>query len=607
MRSKCSYWVRFILLQSALALGARSAHMSAEFTRIDQIFSSRSLAEQSPNGLSLRLLRAGSRIKNTVAVNPMVSSARKSGGKRSQRSFPIGSQDRDPAAEKAALDPNAKRIRVLTWNICWGCMEGDQADATGMRNDIGENCVKDIGVTGPTAPNGLGNKITVCTQNMGNAMNSFFKSIGGYDFIALQEASNIGYLNFSADMKLVEYGVPLPAVIDKGPKTGETKRAWLGVYYNMNYLGKHDGQVFGALESDETRPFLALVFDAKKLIFINLHNCQPGRLAVLKVAKPRKSWDGFPEEIAAKLDVKFRSKPERKRYRVILTGDFNDLSGQLPGNIVLPWNKARLQLKTPLLPSCCPTRLAEKDPARISPGDYIFDSATIATNRLPKGYQINLPQSDHRPVEALLGSVEDSARKAPPSNKLGGTGLSVHEPVAKAKASAPKAATASVKKPPAPPSDNSLKLGPLARKSYIVNPMRDPSKSTHKRGFHRSRRPVHPRAGPPPRGSGARGRLAAWVNRRGSSAHPGPRRASATVTARGRSPRPAAAGSAAKASKPRPAKASTPVNKADSHVGTTSSSMASLPSGVRGIATNTEVSVKKAIAEAEENGIIPSR
>lgn len=315
----------------------------------------------------------------------------------------------DIVSRERSHAPSTKRpantYAVLSYNVCWGCMEGDRADKTGMSRALAEACVVPTKFRGPVATNGLGNNSTVCADNMGKSIASYSNEIGGYDFMGFQEASNFDDLRLGErgiKMVKVEHGEPLEFRHIKGPKLGQVKNAWIVSLYDQARVGKHDVSVAGSLKSEIGRPFLVLVFDTSRIIFANVHNVQPGRLALLGVTKPKPSWKGFPAEIAEKLASAFAQKPERKQYRFIATGDFNDLMGALPGQIVLPWNQAVLNLQRPLPETCCSSMLKIK---RKRFGDYIFDSETVPTIRLPARFNYDKPQSDHVPVEAILGSA----------------------------------------------------------------------------------------------------------------------------------------------------------------------------------------------------------
>lgn len=301
--------------------------------------------------------------------------------------------------------------KVLTYNICWGCMEGDANDGTGMKADLKEKCMQYTDQAGSTDANGMGMTATRCADNIGQQVARLQGASGGYDLMAFQEASNFGDLQLpqrNVHLHKIEWGANLEGIVhSKGIHKGEQKKAWVVSLFNKERFGKVDVALHSALQDDSGRPYLILVFDSHKLMFINLHNTQPGK----KVK--RHSWDHFAEEMNELLGRSFSEQPERRNYRVILAGDFNDLSGSLPGNVLMPWNNATMKLKEPLAKSCCSSKMG-KEPKH--GGDYIFDSAGPVVNRIPKGYNSNNPQSDHWPVEAYL-SGETHHQEAPKVQK----------------------------------------------------------------------------------------------------------------------------------------------------------------------------------------------
>lgn len=286
-------------------------------------------------------------------------------------------------------DPDT--YKVLSYNICWGCMEADEGDNTGMKNGLKEKCSKNVGRIGSHGENGLGLPITQCAINMGKAIPRYNEMIGGYDLLGFQEASNFGDLFLDErgmDLEVVEHGLEMRRVHTKGQHVGQPKKAWAVSAYNPGKLGHHDKVVRGAVL--EGRPFLVLIFDAKKLMFINVHNAQPNA---------GRKFAAMLETIHKELAESFRDRPERKEYRVIMVGDFNDRRARFPGCLSMPWNGVTFHIEKPYAPSCCQTKLNEKSK---SPGDFIFDSASVAVNRIPGTYSNKLAQSDHRPVEAIL-------------------------------------------------------------------------------------------------------------------------------------------------------------------------------------------------------------
>jgi len=283
-------------------------------------------------------------------------------------------------------------------------MEGDERDGTGMQDDLKRNCMKRLGLDGckdkSRGGNCMGMKITKCAQNIGSGILRMHHA-NKYDLMAFQEASNFGDLFLNrrgVGLKKVEWGAPVKGVYHtQGINKDQEKKTWIVSMYNPAKFGIVSKVVHGVLHSDEGRPFLLLIFDKRKLMFFNLHNCQPGR-----GEKKKKSWDHFPTEFGDELSQAFADNPVRKGYRIILAGDFNDLSGELPGSIIMPWleSKKTMNITAPLASSCCSSKLAA-NPRR--GGDYIMDSKCPDTNTVPKEYNSFKPQSDHRPVHGLFG------------------------------------------------------------------------------------------------------------------------------------------------------------------------------------------------------------
>jgi len=288
----------------------------------------------------------------------------------------------------------AQTYNVLTYNLCWGCMKGDLDDKTAMRNDLAKRCLKDTGKLNITQGFGIQwkgatrFKVTQCALNMGSALEKYGEDIGGYDLVGFQEASNVEALD------LANRGFSHMM----GRRWGAPGRGRLVSLYNEQRVGNVSFASAGYEESNQGRPFLILVFDGVRLIFINIHNCHPDE---------GKSWTDFPNELHERSDLHkslqdgIEENPERKDYRVIMVGDFNDLEHKLPGNIKMPWNGAKMDIQKPLVDSCCSTTLGINP---IWPGDYIFDSFGPAANRLPKRHNKTIPQSDHWPVEAVCAA-----------------------------------------------------------------------------------------------------------------------------------------------------------------------------------------------------------
>lgn len=279
--------------------------------------------------------------------------------------------------------------KVLTYNLCFGCLIASSRDRTAMRHDLGRQCLK--WKNNARAP--------VCADNMGKSIAEYASASGGYDLMAFQE--NVPGKGANGLLGAAFSNLHLKEKIVGGKTLAETHDIILersmgvmsfGVVsmYNRAKYGKPDMIVSAP---GPARPhFLILVFDSQELIFINLHNGQPSH--------NRTRWSKFPELIDDALQMSHPNMERRKTYRVILAGDFNDAKNELiRDGIQFPWLEKPLRLASPLAKSCCTSRLG-LDPR--SPGDYILDSASTAVNAVPALYNNRLPQSDHRPVEAIL-------------------------------------------------------------------------------------------------------------------------------------------------------------------------------------------------------------
>jgi len=280
-------------------------------------------------------------------------------------------------------------------------MEGDPADSTAMKKYLKDECMQYTDMPGVRDENGMGMNVTRCAANMGEAIAKYHGDAGGYDLMAFQEASNFGDLRLrrrGVQMEKVKFGAQLDGqFFEKGIHVGKQKKAWVVSLYDKVRMGRHDVAITGVEKSDSGRPYLILIFDTKGLIFINLHNTQPGYWF-----HKRRSWRHFPEEMGEKLESAFEEKEARKSYRVILAGDFNDLRGELPGTLAIPWTGGELDLKEPLAKTCC-TSSGASSRKTLRHGDFIFDTRFPAKNRIPYRHNMSLAQSDHLPVQAKLG------------------------------------------------------------------------------------------------------------------------------------------------------------------------------------------------------------
>lgn len=260
-------------------------------------------------------------------------------------------------------------IKVLTYNVCWGCTCAYMGDRTAMQNDLKSTCMKKV------KPSGAPREITQCSLNMARGIKQWSDDVGGYDLIALQEAMNPQ--GHDPLMHLASASSQYNVI--------QLNRLAMLSAYKKSVFGEPNVITGGGFFSE--RPaFLILVWDAHKLIFINFHN-------------DHKSNNGFEQKLMTALDQDAFRKEFRKEYRVILAGDFNDSKGKLiSAKIQLPWLRTALGIKK-TAPSCC-TSLVNVSLRGV--GDFILDSNREVDNRIPKLYDIKIAQSDHRPVEAVL-------------------------------------------------------------------------------------------------------------------------------------------------------------------------------------------------------------
>lgn len=282
-----------------------------------------------------------------------------------RRPFPL----EPPPVQSGLLSSPTGEIKVLSYNLCYGCITPTLADLTAMRDDLAAQCMR-------TDAEG----ISVCATNIGRGIERYANAIGGYDFMGFQEVSpeiltNLGLADRTVGGRLMG-DIYATASIHQFVMT----------MYDKEKFGMPDMTLIGPTR--ERPHFVALVFDAHELIFINLHNGHTGA-----------HFRSFPQVLDQALQMSHPNMERRRRYRVILVGDFNDAGEELVRRgVKLPWLTKRLRAAvTPK--TCCSANLTY-NPTR--PGDYILDSDCMASMQVPPSYDATLPQSDHRPVEAVL-------------------------------------------------------------------------------------------------------------------------------------------------------------------------------------------------------------
>lgn len=294
-------------------------------------------------------------------------------------------------------------IRVLSYNLCWGCLEQSSHDRTGMRDDLLKNCMRTAAaehqLTDTSAlkddENWMGTNVSLCAFQLGETVRLLSADIGGYDIMGFQEASNFDNLRLKphfAAYEAVKHGVDLEFSHPRFPD--KKKKAWVVTFYNRTKFGLHD-LAFGGREPncDSARPYQVLVFDKAQIVVINLHHCN---------GRTRSEVDnGFQLAVWEHLNLLANDgNRDLASYRFIMTGDFNDRLHVYDDGIVMGTALARFATSAP---SCCTTTAKAQLPAMNNrPGDYIMDSASKPHLRIPCRYRDTGCMSDHRPVEAYL-------------------------------------------------------------------------------------------------------------------------------------------------------------------------------------------------------------
>lgn len=285
--------------------------------------------------------------------------------------------------------PSRAPIAVLTYNVSYQAMSNNPSGTAGS---LGRKCV-------PVSP---GNRLTICAQNMANAIDAMPAALGveAFDFVGIQEASRIDELQAAAEESL------RPMAIERS-RSGHSE---LASFYDPQ---RYDCYRFIPGEFSYGRPFHILyctrIEDGRGIIFINLHNAHSTSFAWIA---------GHLSAVHEGLDLKAQDEAlseEERGNRIIAIGDFNEAGwdwteGHLAQTSWRPLAGAGVDASVSIAAypfSCCRMDGDWAEPgggiARgARGGDYIFDSAGPADAIVPASYDPSLLQSDHLPVVALL-------------------------------------------------------------------------------------------------------------------------------------------------------------------------------------------------------------
>lgn len=278
-------------------------------------------------------------------------------------------------------------LTVLSYNVCWQCMSQRRY---GLQGQCLDKTVTHAGVSVQT---------TSCAEAMGKGIDSYATR---YDFVGLQEASN-----------WQDFAVLAPGTL--GAMTGIEGRSgpeYMVSYYDPARFTHQFRQIEGDIGSG--RPIMINLFTDTKgqgYTFVNIHNCHAGcgfpALEQAIDAAVRKDLDGSGGAYAEISQFIAGS-------RIIVTGDFNEASYTETGKGTVAWQPFRdvsIGTSTSVrdAPTTCCSTVVPWDCGTTGvvsygcrPGDYVFDSATVAQPKVPDGYDDAVPQSDHKPVIAVL-------------------------------------------------------------------------------------------------------------------------------------------------------------------------------------------------------------
>ena len=284
-------------------------------------------------------------------------------------------------------------INVLTWNICWQAMKGEQT-TNGSANDLAGTCSSSL-----TDSDGLNG----CVKNVINLID---KLPIDYDFVALQEPANWEAI-FDKSTKLRTMGYV-------HHKVGATSE--LVTFYNKKkyYAEAVLADTFTSNVGRRGRPYHIIYFNNIKTqefyIFINLHNAHNMSKDEL-VSQLARNFNEF-KKIKNYQQKRADSLREiskivwNNNYNVIVAGDFNDdgtmnyWQGFKPfKNTNIPSLKD-LEVKCNVKPpkTCC-RQVNSVQPDKS--GDYILVNNTLTIeepNYIPPISNNFFPSSDHMPV-----------------------------------------------------------------------------------------------------------------------------------------------------------------------------------------------------------------
>jgi hypothetical protein len=313
---------------------------------------------------------------------------------------------------------NIMDIKLLSWNICFGCMyANEKSKYDGSARGIAEYCKEQKEKTG----------VHICLDNISDYIIKY-----NYDFICLQEATN--WLDIYNNLSQTKYGY----IHHKQETMVKEAYADLVTLYNKERFEIHYAKVgdIGSIVGDLGRPYHILFFSEKgtnnQYIIINVHmphhidqDTIYHKLSDLTGTVDLSKNDNHRDvdENVNKIDINSFIMKNRLNFNVIIMGDFNDhgkydyWKGITPfQNLMLgpePNSLNNVILRSDKQPpnTCCRGKSAISDQdTNTLYGDYILiDLSKIRYKNGLKIYDytdlINMktyPTSDHLPISANI-------------------------------------------------------------------------------------------------------------------------------------------------------------------------------------------------------------
>jgi hypothetical protein len=315
------------------------------------------------------------------------------------------------------------KIKVLSWNLCFGCMYSDPVKSSWNITSpvLVSYCVKQK----------LNTKVNQCAKNIAELVNKSSKT-EKYDFIGFQEISNEENLH-----ELISFSKPLQnmGVIHHKVSFGKGLSSQLATFYNHSkykVLAVKIGNInkTSINKVADGRPYQIIFLESRikrdKYIFINLHNDHNISQDMLERNLSKNIFDAC--RLDTYKDINFFNLDEiyetnisdiisYNKFNVISVGDYNDsgFGNYFLGLHPFKYSKSiylkdiKIQSnKQPVHTCCMGNKLRKSKSNDKNYGDYILINDNlkyIVENIVPVSFVYNAkktPTSDHLPVMSIL-------------------------------------------------------------------------------------------------------------------------------------------------------------------------------------------------------------